>query len=102
VVGWGALNRFHARSAYRRTVENSVYVRADRQRRGIGRLLLMDLIERARGLGHREIIGLVCAEQEGSLALHRAVGFVEAGRLRGVGFKFGRWLDVVYVQYAVR
>src|SRR3954468_23228010 len=52
VVGWGSLSPFHARSAYRRTVENSVYVRHDLHRRGIGRLLLADLIERARDVGH--------------------------------------------------
>jgi phosphinothricin acetyltransferase len=100
VVGWGALNRFHARSAYRFTVENSLYVRADRQRRGIGRALLGDLTERAKALGLREIVALIAAEQAGSVALHRAAGFVEVGRLTGVGFKFGRWLDVVYMQWS--
>src|SRR6185437_13975091 len=69
VVGWGALSRFHARSAYRFTVENSVYVRADRQRQGIGRAILADLMERAKASGLREIIALIAADQEGSVGL---------------------------------
>ena len=99
VVGWGALNAFHGRSAYRFTVENSVYVRQDMHRRGIGRLLLADLMERARGLGHRVIVALISADQEGSVRLHAGMGFAEVGRLREVGFKYGRWLDVVYMQW---
>ena len=98
VVGWGSLSMFHTRAAYARTVENSVYVRHDRQRRGIGRALLLDLIGRARGLGHHTIIAGISAEQAPSIALHAAAGFVEVGRLREVGHKFDRWLDVVYLQ----
>jgi len=98
VVGWAALRPFHARAAYRFTVENSVYVHPDHLRRGIGRALLSDLIGRAGPLGFRSIIALISADQWPSIALHTALGFVEAGRLLGVGFKFDRWLDVVYLQ----
>ncbi len=101
IVGWGSLNRFHARSAYRFTVENSVYVRADFHRRGIGRALLADLLTRAEQLGHRTVIALISADQLASIELHRRAGFVEAGVLRGVGFKFDRWLDVMYMQWLV-
>ncbi|MGN6368433.1 MAG: GNAT family N-acetyltransferase [Phycisphaerae bacterium] len=101
VVGWGALNAFHGRSAYRFTVENSVYVRHDMHRKGIGAAILRDLMERARGLGHRVIVAAISADQEGSVGLHGREGFLEVGRLRGVGFKFGRWLDVVYMQWEV-
>jgi phosphinothricin acetyltransferase len=101
VVGWGALSPFHTREAYRFTAEVSVYVREDRQRRGIGRKLLADLIERARPLGYHSLIAVIDREQPGSLALHAALGFAEAGRLREVGFKFDRWLDVVYMQRMV-
>ena len=69
VVGWGSLSPFHVRSAYRRTVENSVYVRHDLHRRGIGGALLNDLIARARSIGHHSIIGLIDAEPG---AQHRA------------------------------
>lgn len=98
VVGWGALSRFHARSAYRRTVENAVYVRHDQHRLGVGQALLADLIDRAGALGHHTIVALVDAEQSGSLAIHERFGFQHAGRLRQAGFKFGRWLDVIYLQ----
>ena len=98
VVGWGSLSRFHPRSAYRHTVENSIYVRHDLHRRGIGRALLVDLIERAKAAGHHTIIGLIDAEQAASVSLHARFGFTEVAHLSQVGFKFGRWLDVVYMQ----
>lgn len=98
VVGYGSLSVYNKREGYRFTVENSLYVHPERQRRGIGRALLADLIERARALGHRTIIAGVSADQEASVALHRAAGFVQVARLAQVGFKFGRWLDVLYLQ----
>ncbi len=98
VLGWGSISPFHPRAAYHRTVENSVYVRSDALRRRIGRVLLVDLIERATDLGHHTIIAGIDTEQTGSIALHAKFGFVEVARLREVGFKFGRWLDVVYMQ----
>jgi len=98
VVGWGSLSPFHARSAYRNTVENSVYLRPDSQRRGLGTLLLRDLIGRARDLGHHTILAIIDAEQPASIALHEKLGFVRVAFLRVVGFKFGRWRDVVYMQ----
>jgi phosphinothricin acetyltransferase len=99
VVGWGCLSPYRARSAYRFTVENSVYVRSDMQRRGIGRLLLADLIERARAAGHHTIVAVIDAEQAGSIAMHLAMGFRDGGELRELGFKFGRWLHVRYLQF---
>jgi L-amino acid N-acyltransferase len=98
VVGWGSLSRFHKRAAYRHTVENSVYVHHDHHRRGIGRAILADLIDRARAIGHHTIIAGIDAEQSASLGLHERAGFAQAAHLREVGFKFGRWLDVVYFQ----
>jgi phosphinothricin acetyltransferase len=101
VVGWGSLSEFHERAAYARTVENSVYVHPEAQRRGIGRALLADLIERARELGHHTIIAGIDAEQEASVGLHAAMGFERVALLREVGFKFGRWLHVIYMQRMV-
>jgi L-amino acid N-acyltransferase YncA len=98
VVGWGALSPFHRRSAYRYTVENSVYVHPTHHRRGIGRALLADLIERARAIGHRTIIAGVDAEQTASVRLHESMGFTKVAYLKEVGYKFGRWLDVIYMQ----
>lgn len=98
VVGWAALSTWNSRCAYARTVEASVYVRHDIHRHGIGKALLLDLIDRARALGHRTIIGGTCTEQAASLKLQASVGFVRSGLLREVGHKFGRWLDVAYTQ----
>lgn len=97
VVGWGALSPYNPRSAYRHTVESSVYVRADRHRRGIGAALLAELIARARAADHRLIVAGISADQPASLALHAALGFELVGTLRGAGLKFGRWLDVTYL-----
>jgi L-amino acid N-acyltransferase YncA len=98
VVGWASLSPYHTRSAYRFSVENSVYVRHDMQRRGIGAALLRDLIERARAIGHHTIVADIDAEQTGSIALHAKFGFEIIGRLKQVGFKFGKWRDVIYMQ----
>jgi L-amino acid N-acyltransferase YncA len=98
VVGWASLSRFHPRSAYRHTVENSVYVRSDLHGRGIGSALLAHLIEQARALGHHAILALIDADQTGSIALHKKFGFTEVAHLRQVGFKFDRWLDVIYLE----
>jgi len=98
VVGWGSLSNYHARSAYRRTVENSVYVHHEQHRRGIGSVLLQDLIVRARALGHRAIIAGIDSDQNGSVALHAKFQFEKVGQFKQVGFKFGRWLDVIYME----
>lgn len=98
IVGWGSLSPYSARAGYRFTAEDSVYVHHDHFRRGIGRALLRALVERALKEGYHSLIGLVTSENVASLALHAELGFVEAGRTREVGFKFGRWLDVVTVQ----
>ena len=98
VLGWGSLSAFHKRAAYSRTVENSVYVHPEALRRGIGRALLADQMERAAALGHHTIIAGIDAEQEASVGLHAAMGFERVALLREVGFKFGRWLHVIYMQ----
>ncbi len=98
VLGWGALSRFYTREAFRHTVENSVYVRADAHRQGVGRQLLVELVRRASALGQHAVVAAIDSAQAGSLALHAELGFVEVGRLREVGYKFGRWLDLVYMQ----
>lgn len=98
IIGWGSLSPYHQRSAYRFTVENSVYVHHQCFRRGIGSVLLQELIARSRNLGHRVIIAGIDGEQPASVALHAKFHFEKAGHLKGVGFKFGRWLDVIYMQ----
>jgi L-amino acid N-acyltransferase len=98
VVGWGSLSQFHGRCGYRHTVEDSVYVRNDMQRKGIGRAILADLVARGKAAGHHTIIASISADQKPSIALHERFGFVEVARMREVGTKFGAWLDLVYMQ----
>lgn len=98
VVGWASLNVFRARSAYRFSTENSVYVHEDHFRKGIGDALLADSIVRAREHGFRTILAGIDADQSASIAIHAKHGFVECGRMKEVGRKFDRWLDVVFMQ----
>ena len=98
VLAWGSLSAFHKREAYAATVENSVYVSHRHQRRGLGRAVLEELIRRARAAGVHSIVAGISADQEGSIALHTRLGFAPAGLLREVGGKFGRTLDVIYMQ----
>jgi L-amino acid N-acyltransferase len=98
VVAWGALSPFRPRAAYRFSVEDSVYVRHDRLRRGLGRALLRALIAEARALGHHTVIALISADKTGSVTLHEELGFMPAGHVRQAGYKFEQWLDVAFMQ----
>lgn len=98
IVGYGSLHPFRAKRGYRFVVENSVYVRPELHRQGVGSAILADLIERARTLGHHAIVAVIDAEQAASVAIHAKHGFVEVGRLPQIGTKFGRWLDVVLME----
>jgi L-amino acid N-acyltransferase len=102
IVGWGSLSGYRERSAYRFTCENSVYVTHDLHGRGIGSSILADLIERAKSLDYRSIIAGIDAEQSASVALHAKFGFVDCGRQIKVGYKFDRWLDVLFMQKELR
>ena len=98
VLGYGTFGQFRPFEGYRHTVEHSVYVLDEAQGKGLGRMLLAALIEEARGMGKRVMIGAIDASNYGSLALHEHMGFEETGRLPGVGEKFGKRLDLVLVQ----
>lgn len=101
VVGYASFGPFRAGEGYRFSVEHSVYVAADARRHGIARALMVRLIAEARDRGLRRMIGGVSADQGPSLGLHRALGFEEQGRLRGVGVKSGRSLDLVLMVLAL-
>jgi L-amino acid N-acyltransferase len=101
VIGFGGLSPFHKRSGYRFSVENTVYVHPDRHRRGVGRALLADLLVRARAAGFRSVIASISGDQTPSIALHTRFGFEIVARMRAVGFKFDRWLDLVYMQHQI-
>ena len=98
VLGFGSYGDFRMFDGYRHTVEHSVYVRGDRRRAGLGRALLQALIEHARAHCMHAMIGGIEASNHASLALHAALGFREVARMPEVGCKFGRWLDLVFVQ----
>lgn len=98
VLGYASYGRFRTWPGYWRTAENSIYVAEKARGRGVGRALLEALADRAGRQGLGALIGVIGADREGSLALHRACGYFEAGRLPGVGEKFGRRLDMVLMQ----
>jgi phosphinothricin acetyltransferase len=98
VAAWGALSPFRSRCAYRQTIELTVYVRHDCHRRGYGRVIVKDLLKRASSLGYHSVLAVSCEESIGSIGLLKSLGFEEGGRLREVGSKFERRLDVVYLQ----
>jgi len=94
VLGYASYGPFRLGEGYRETVEHSVYVGRGARRRGIARLLMDRLVARARAAGMHRMVGGVSADQHASLELHRRLGFVEQGRLRGVGIKRGKRLDL--------
>jgi len=98
VLAWGALSAFHPRAGYRFSVEDSLYVRHDRQHRGLGKALLAELLAAAQSHGHHTVIALISADKPNSIALHENFGFTTAGVLRQAGYKFETWLDVAYLQ----
>ena len=100
-VGWGALGTFRPRAAYSRTAELSVYVHHEWHRRGIGRAIVIDLIDRAQALDYHALVGGCCSEAEPSIALLETLGFVRVAHFPEVGRKLGRWLDVVFLQRLV-
>lgn len=95
VAGYGYLGAWRPRPAYRFTVENSLYVAPEAQRRGVGRALLEALIRRSEARGDRRMIAVIAeGAKSASIGLHRALGFEHAGTLPGIGYKHQRWLDV--------
>jgi L-amino acid N-acyltransferase YncA len=102
ILGYAYAGAFRPRSAYRHTVEDSIYIAHDAQRLGIGRLLLTELIGRCTALGYRQMVAVIGdSGNTGSINLHLALGFRHAGVLTACGFKFGRWVDTVLMQRAL-
>jgi phosphinothricin acetyltransferase len=98
VVGWASISPYQLRTAFRQTVEDTIYMHPDWRRQGLGSQLLQELIRQARELGHHTIIAVISSEQTGSIRTHEKLGYVEVGRMKEVGYKFSRWLDIVYMQ----
>ena len=99
ITGYAYAAPYRTRAAYRHTVEDSVYVRADRMGSGLGKLLMPALITATQGSGMHQMIAVIGdSANHPSINLHRRFGFYDAGLLRAVGLKFGRWLDTVFMQ----
>lgn len=99
VLGFGYYAPFRDRSAYRFTVEDSIYVREDVRGQGVGKALVARLIELATAAGMRQMIAVIGnSENVGSIGVHATLGFHIVGTMKSTGIKFGRWLDVVTMQ----
>ena len=98
LVGYASLSGYKERAAYATTVEDSVYIRRDQQGRGVGRLLLTELLATATAHGFHAVMARIVGGHDASIALHAGLGFEIVGTEREVGRKFGRWLDVVVMQ----
>jgi len=99
ILGYGYCSLYRTRSAYRYTLEDSIYVKDGRQGKGVGKAVLAELIRICTALNYRQIIAVIGdSANAASIRLHASLGFVRAGLLRSSGFKFGRWVDSVYMQ----
>ncbi|WP_038205336.1 GNAT family N-acetyltransferase [Xenophilus azovorans] len=98
LAGFASWGTFRAFPAYKYTVEHSIYVHHAHRGRGLGRVLLLELIRRAQAAGVHVMVGCIDASNAASIGLHQRLGFVHAGTFPQVGFKFGRWLDAAFYQ----
>jgi L-amino acid N-acyltransferase len=98
VAGFGTFGEFRAWPCYKHTVEHSVHVRVDRRGQGVGRALVMELLARATAMGKHVMIAGIDADNAVSIGMHRSLGFASVGHFHEVGFKFGRWLDLVFME----
>ena len=99
IRGYAYVRPFHARAAFGNTVENAVYIRPDCVRRGLGKLLMRELIQICQSIGLRQMIAVIGgSDNVASIGLHESLGFRVTGQLKSVGYKHHQWLDTVYLQ----
>jgi phosphinothricin acetyltransferase len=99
ILGYAYFTQFRDRSAYRHTAEDAIYVRDDVRGQGVGKALVATLLDRAAAAGFRQMLAVIGdSENTGSIGLHISLGFRQAGVMKSVGAKFGRWVDVVIMQ----
>src|SRR5580700_10684465 len=98
VTGFGTFGEFRAPPCYQHTVEHSVHVRSDRRGQGIGRQLVIELMKQAEAMHKHVMIAGIDADNAASIKLHEGLGFINVGHFHEVGFKFGRWLDLVFLE----
>ena len=102
ILGFSSIGPFRNWAAYKYSVENSVYVAKEKRGKGIGKLLLPPLIEAAKKLEMHTVIASIDATNESSLRLHKSFGFEEVAHFKQVGYKFGRWLDLKFLQLMLK
>ncbi|GAA2209423.1 GNAT family N-acetyltransferase [Nonomuraea monospora] len=103
VAGYAYVAQYRPKPAYRHTLEDTIYLAPGRTGKGLGRLLLGSLIDRARETEARQLVAVIADSGDPSSArLHERFGFAHAGRLRSVGFKHGRWIDTALMQLDLR
>jgi L-amino acid N-acyltransferase len=98
IIGFGTFGEFRAWPGYRNSVEHSVHVRSDCRGKGVGRALVVELLARATASSKHVMIAGIDADNAVSIGLHLSLGFTRVGHFHEVGFKFGRWLDLVFMQ----
>ena len=98
LLGFASYGSFRPRPANKYTIEHSVYIHPDYRGQGLGKKLLLLIIEKAKEQGYHTLIGAIDAENAASMALHQQLGFIHAGTIQHAGFKFGRWLDLAFYQ----
>ncbi len=102
VIGYGAYGTFREKIGYQYTVEHSVYVGQDHQSKGIGKLLMAELIRLARAQNLHVMVGAIDAANAESIAFHKKFGFTQSGVIHQAGFKFGKWLDLLFMQLILK
>jgi phosphinothricin acetyltransferase len=102
LLGFGSYGPFRAWPAYKYTIEHSLYVERSHRGKGIGKLLLAELIASATRHDHHTLIGGIDAQNAASIALHRRLGFEQCAHIRQAGFKFNRWLDLLFYQLLLK
>lgn len=98
VAGFATFEQFRSYPAFRYSLEHSVYVHKDYRKKGIGRILMEELIKSANELGYKIMVAAIDSENRGSIELHKKLGFEYAGTIKKSGFKFGRWLNLVFYE----
>jgi L-amino acid N-acyltransferase len=101
LLGFSSIGAFRPWPGYSKTVENSVYVASHARGRGVGKLLMQPLIDAAKELGIHAIVAGIDADNEASIALHKQFGFVEVAHFKEVGWKFGKWMDLKFLELIV-
>jgi phosphinothricin acetyltransferase len=101
VLGYAYASTYRPRPAYRFTCEDSIYLHPQARGKGLGKAMLTELIAQSRSFGFRQMIAVITADTEASIAIHEKFGFRHVGRYEAVGFKFDRWLDIVHLQLAL-